>query len=75
MCGEKLNEELLLACKELIDNAKTERKNIAFKQACIQILAKAKHILTNEQFQELCSSAAERIKENIEPERQNLAST
>jgi len=63
-----LNEELLLACKELIDNAKLEQKNKAFKQTCIKILAKAKHILTNEQFKELCTYAVERIKEKIEPE-------
>jgi len=66
--GEKLSEELLMACKELIDHAKIEHKNIAFKQACIKILAEAKHILTNEQFKELCTYAAERIKEKIEPE-------
>jgi len=61
----KLNEVLLLACKELIDDAKLGCADIVFKDICIEILAKAKHILTEEQFRELSSYATERMKEKM----------
>jgi len=61
-----LNNELLLACKELIDYAKLEKTDLYFKEACIEILAKAKPVLTDNQFKELSLYAAERMKEAIE---------
>jgi len=60
-----LNEVLLLACKELIDDAKLGCADLVFKDICLEILAKAKQILTEEQFRELSSYAAERIKEKM----------
>jgi len=61
-----LNNELLLACKELIDHAKLGKPDLDFKETCIAILAKAKPVLTDNQFKELSSYAVERMKETIE---------
>ena len=60
-----LNEVLVLACKELIDDAKLGCADIVFKDICVEILAKAKNILTEEQFRKLSSYAAERMKEKM----------
>ena len=57
-----LNEVLLLACKELLDDAKLGCADLVFKDICLEILAKAKQILTPEHFEELSFYAAERIK-------------
>jgi len=60
-----LNEVLLLACKELIDDAKLGCADLVFKDICLEILAKAKLVLTQEEFRELSSYAAERMKEKM----------
>ncbi|KPV64132.1 MAG: hypothetical protein AOA66_0448 [Candidatus Bathyarchaeota archaeon BA2] len=60
-----MNEVLLLACKELIDDAKLGCADLVFKDICLEILAKARQILTEEQFRELSSYTAERIKEKL----------
>jgi dsDNA-binding SOS-regulon protein len=36
-----------------------------FKDVCLEILAKAKHVLDERQFEELSSYAAERLKEKL----------
>ena len=60
-----LSEVLLLACKELIDDAKLGCADLVFKDICLEILAKAKQVLTPEQFEELSFYAAERMKEKM----------
>lgn len=60
-----LNEVLLSACKELIDDAKLGCADMVFKDICLEILAKAKQVLTEEQFRELSSYTAERMKEKM----------
>ena len=60
-----MNAVLLLACKELIDDAKLGCADMVFKDICLEILAKAKQILTLEQFEELSFYAAERMKETM----------
>ncbi len=60
-----LNEVLLLACKELIDDAKLGCADMVFKDMCLEILAKAKQVLTPEQFKDLSFYAAERMKERM----------
>ncbi|MBE0512142.1 hypothetical protein IBX38_03730 [Candidatus Bathyarchaeota archaeon] len=60
-----LNEVLLLACKELLDDAKLGCADLVFKDICLEILAKAKQVLTPEQFEELSFYAAERMKEKM----------
>jgi hypothetical protein len=62
-----LNEPLLLACKELVDDAKLGCADLVFKDVCLEILAKAKQVLTNEQFEELSFYASERIKDKMIP--------
>ena len=58
-----LSEVLLMSCKELIDDAKDGCANLVFKDICLEILARAKQVLTDAQFRELSYYAAERIKE------------
>ena len=59
------NNVLLLTCKELIDDAKLGCTDMVFKDVCLEILAKAKHVLDEKQFEELSSYAAERLKEKM----------
>ncbi len=58
-----LNEVLLMACKELIDDAKNGCADLVFKDICLEILARAKRVLTDAQFKELSYYTAERINE------------
>ena len=62
-----LSEVVLLACKELIDDAKIGCADMVFKDMCLEILAKAKLVLSNEQFEELTFFVAERMKEERVP--------
>jgi hypothetical protein len=62
-----LSEAVLLACKELIDDAKLGCADLVFKDVCLEILAKARLVLDNDEFEELKFFAAERIKEDIIP--------
>ncbi len=59
----KLTEVLLMACKELIDDAKDGCADLVFKDICLEILSRAKQVLTDAQFKELSFYASERIKE------------
>ena len=58
-----LDEVLLTACKELIDDAKLSCADLVFKEMCLEILARAKHVLSEDQFMELSAYAAERMEE------------
>jgi len=58
-----LSEVVLSACKELIDDAKLGCADMVFKDVCLEILAKARLVLSNEQFEDLTFFAAERMKE------------
>ena len=58
-----LSEVLLSICKELIDDARIECSDLAFKDICLEILAKARLVLTNEQFEQLVLFVTE-IMEN-----------
>jgi len=60
-----LNAQILQACKELIDDAKTCCADLVFKEVCLEILSRASHVLTNNQFKQLVAYAAERMKEKI----------
>ena len=59
--------ELLLACKELIANAKAGCPDLTFKDLCLDILAKARLVLTNEQFEDLRFYAEEQLKTENAP--------
>jgi len=58
-----MNEVIFMACKELIDDAKMGCADLVFKEICLEILARARNVLTEEQFRELSQYAAERMKE------------
>jgi len=58
-----MNETLFTACKELIDDAKTSSSDKVFKEIILEILARAKNILTEHQFRQLTQYAAEKIQE------------
>ena len=64
MQGEAaLNAQILQACKELIDDAKMNCADLVFKEICLDILARARHVLTQKQFKDLIDYAAEKMKE------------
>jgi hypothetical protein len=52
-----------MACKELIDDAKNGCADLVFKDICLEILARAKQVLSEAQFKELSHYAAEKMKE------------
>jgi len=60
-----LNAQILQACKELIDDAKMGCADLVFKEVCLEILSRARHVLTDRQFKQLTEYAAERMKEKI----------
>jgi hypothetical protein len=71
--GIALNEQILQACKELIDDAKMACADLVFKEVCLEILSRARHILTEKQFKQLVAYATERMEEKIPFElQQNL---
>jgi len=60
-----LDEQILQACKELIDDAKMGCADLVFKELCLEILSRARHVLRERQFKQLVAYAAERMKEKI----------
>lgn len=54
---------ILLACKELIEDAKLGCGDLFFKDICVDVLARARLVLTNEEFEDLNFFVAERLKE------------
>ncbi|UCE29774.1 MAG: hypothetical protein JSV85_03425 [Candidatus Bathyarchaeota archaeon] len=58
-----MSKVLLTTCKELIEDARLGCIDMVFKDLCIEILAKAKLVLSDVQFEELSSYVAERLKE------------
>jgi len=63
--GTVLNEQILQACKELIDDAKMGCADLVFKEVCLEILSRAHNVLTERQFKHLVAYATERMKEKI----------
>jgi len=62
-----LSEVVLSACKDLVEDAKIGCVEMVFKDVCLEILAKARLVLSNEDFEELTGFVAERIKEEMVP--------
>lgn len=58
-----VSEVVLSACKDLIDDAKIGCADMVFKDVCLDILAKARLVLDNEDFEDLTTFVAERMKE------------
>ena len=66
-----LNEHILQACKELIDDAKMSCADLVFKEVCLEILCRASHVLSQKQFKQLFAYASERMKESVPLEMQH----
>jgi len=60
---KNLNNALLQACKDLIDDSKARCVDMVFKEVSLEILARAKHVLNEKQFRELSEYTAERMEE------------
>jgi len=58
-----LSETILEACKELVDDAKACCADLVFKEVCLEILARARHVLNNSDFEKLTAYVSERMKE------------
>lgn len=63
--GIALSEQILRACKELIDDAKKGCADLVFKEMCLEILSRARNILTEKQFNQLVSYTAEKMQEEV----------
>lgn len=63
--------EILLACKELIADAKISCVDLVYKDICLEILAKARLVLTTEEFDELMVFVNDNLKddETVSPGR------
>ncbi|MEM0058715.1 MAG: hypothetical protein QXG58_06035 [Candidatus Bathyarchaeia archaeon] len=71
-----MNAQILQACKELIDDARMSCTDIVFKEICLEILAKARNVLTEKQFRHLVDYAAEKMREKVSFEmRQELVAS
>jgi len=58
-----LNGQMLQACKDLIDDARTGCADLVFKEICLEILARASHVLSKRQFKLLVTYTSEKMKE------------
>jgi hypothetical protein len=66
-----LNEQILQACKELIDDAKMGCVDLVFKEVCLEILSRARNVLTQYQFKQLAAYASLKMKEKVSFEVRN----
>lgn len=72
MQGETaLSEQILEACRQLIDDAKTGCAELVFKEICLEILSRASHVLPRRQFRQLVTYAAEKMEEETPFELQH----
>jgi len=60
-----MSEQILKACKELIDDANVGCADLVFKETCLEILSRARNVLSDKQFKQLVMYAAEKMKEKI----------
>jgi hypothetical protein len=60
-----MSEQILKACKELIDDAKVGCADLVFKDLCLEILSRARNVLSDKQFNQLVVYASEKMKEKI----------
>jgi hypothetical protein len=68
-----LNEQILQACKELVDDAKMGCADLVFKEVCLEILSRARHVLSDGQFKQLITYASRKMEEKAPLEfRQEL---
>jgi len=60
-----LTEEILQACMELVDDAKKSCADLVFKEVCLEILSKARHVLSERKFKQLTTYASSKMQEKI----------
>ncbi len=60
-----MSEQILKACKELIDDAKVGCADLVFKEISLEILSRARNVLSDKQFNQLVAYAAEKMKDKI----------
>ena len=60
-----MSEQIFKACKELIDDAKLGCADLVFKDLCLEVLSRARNVLSEKQFNQLVVYAAEKMKEKI----------
>jgi hypothetical protein len=58
-----LDSILLEASKELIDDAKAKCADLVFKEVCLEILARSRQVLKDEDFELLVDYASRRMQE------------
>jgi len=67
-----MSEQILKACEELIDDAKLGCADLVFKDLCLEVLSRARNVLSDKQFNQLVVYAAEKMKEKttfeVQPE-------
>ena len=60
-----MSEQILKACKVLIDDAKVGCADLVFKEVCLEILSKARNVLSDKQFKQLVVYVSEKMKDKI----------
>jgi hypothetical protein len=60
-----MSEQILKACKELIDDANVGCADLVFKETCLEILSRARNVLSDKQFKQLVVYATEKMKKKI----------
>jgi len=68
-----MSEQIFKACKELIDDTKLGCADLVFKGACLEVLSRARNVLSDKQFNQLVAYAAAKMKEKIPFEVQPLS--
>lgn len=67
-----MSKVILSVCKDLIDDAKRSCVDMVFKDTCIELLARAKLILSEVEFRELLSYADMRMREELSGPEEKL---
>ena len=61
--------EILFACKDIIDDAKIGCADLVFKDICLDVLAKARLVLSTEEFEELTVFVNQSLNDEIVPRK------
>ena len=67
-----MSEQIFRACKELIDDAKLGCADLVFKDLCLEVLSRARNVLSEKRFSQLIAYAADKMKEKIPFEVQQV---
>ena len=62
-----MSEQILKACKELIDDAKMSCADLVFKEVCLEVLYRARQVLTEKQYGQLVAYASDKLTFQIQP--------